>query len=175
MKVSESLIPSKLIPNLANSQITSITPIEVISTAHEGQYTNGTSLSQSGTFHFPSITNKISVKSTGKPIETIIIDNDPETLEPTSGQEAMIIPQSEPKADPNEKETPSDMKIEPLEVLEEPKQEAEKDAWNTVNDDDVDSGPEIVEIIEGRDDSDGDGFHLSNDVQGKNQIIYMDT
>ena len=175
MKVSESLIPSKLIPNLANSQITSITPIEVISTAHEGQYTNGTSLSQSGTFHFPSNTSKISRKSTGKPIETIIIDNDPETLEPTSGQEAMVIPQSEPKADPNEKETPSDIKIEPLEVLEEPKQEAEKDAWNTVNDDDVDSGPEIVEIIEGRDDSDGDGFHLSNDVQGKNQIIYMDT
>ena len=161
MKVDESSIRSKLKPSLSNSEITSITPIEVISTGHDAQLNP---ISQNGTFHFP--TNTITAKSTNEPIqnETIVIDND--DPEPPSGQDAIIIPETESNEDTSNKGIPSDIKIEPLEAID-PKKELEKDEWKAVDDDDADSGPEIVEMIESRDDSDGDGFHLSNDVPGK--------
>lgn len=84
---------------------------------------------------------------------TIVIDHD---LKSSSGQDVVILPQTEPTNDLANQ----DIKVEPLES----KSKVEKDGWTTVSDDEADSGPEIVEMIDSKDDSDGDGFHLSNDV-----------
>ena len=108
-------------------------------------------ISQSGTFRFPP--NTINDKNEQNNDETIVIDHD---LKSSSGQDVVILPQTEPKNDLANQ----DIKVEPLES----KSKVEKDDWTTVSDDEADSGPEIVEMIDSKDDSDGDGFHLSNDV-----------
>ena len=108
-------------------------------------------ISQGGTFRFPP--NTIYDKNEPNNDGTIVIDHD---LKSSSGQDVVILPQTEPKNDL----TNQDIKVEPLES----RPKVEKDDWTTVSDDEADSGPEIVEMIDSKDDSDGDGFHLSNDV-----------
>ena len=137
-------------PSLSESQITSITPVEMVpsTTKHAPQFVP---ISQSGTFRFPP--NTINDKNEQNNEGTIVIDHD---LKSSSGQDVVILPQTELKNDMANQ----DIKVEPLES----KSKVEKDDWTTVSDDEADSGPEIVEMIDSKDDSDGDGFHLSNDV-----------
>ena len=135
--------------SLSESQITSITPVEVISpTATDKQAPQFVPISQSGTFRFPSST--INDKNEPNHDGTIVIDHG---LDSSSGQDVVILPQTESK-------NLQDIKVEPLES----KPKIEKDDWTTVSDDEADSGPEIIDMIDSKDDSDGDGFHLSNDV-----------
>ena len=108
-------------------------------------------ISQGGTFCFPP--NTINHQNEPNNEETIVIDHD---LKSSSGQDVVILPQTEPTNDLANQ----DIKVEPLES----KSKVENDGWTTVSDDEADSGPEIVEMIDSKDDSDGDGFHLSNDV-----------
>ena len=115
-------------------------------------------ISQSGTFRFPP--NTINDKNEQNNEGTIVIDHD---LKSSSGQDVVILPQTEPKNDLANQ----DIKVEPLES----KSKVEKDDWTTVNDDEADSGPEIVEMIDSKDDSDGDGFHLSNDVNREHNKV----
>ena len=143
--------------SLSESQITSITPVEVVPTKQATQFVP---ISQNGTFRFPS--NTISDKNEPSQDGTIVIDQD---LESSSGQDVVILPQ------PTNVIDSKDIKVEPLEN----KLKIGKDGWSLAQgsaegrdesywDDDANFEPEIVEMIDSKDDSDGDGFHLSNDV-----------
>ena len=143
--------------SLSESQITSITPVEVVPTKQATQFVP---ISQNGTFRFPS--NTINDKNEPNQDGTIVIHQD---LESSSGQDVVILPQPKNVIDSK------DIKVEPLEN----KLKNEKDGWSLVQgsleardesywDDEANFEPEIVEMIDSKDDSDGDGFHLSNDV-----------
>ena len=143
--------------SLSESQITSITPVEVVPTKQATQFVP---ISQNGTFRFPS--NTINDENEPNQDRTIVINQD---LESSSGQDVVILPQPKNVIDSK------DIKVEPLEN----KLKNEKDGWSLVQgsleardesywDDEANFEPEIVEMIDSKDDSDGDGFHLSNDV-----------
>ena len=143
--------------SLSESQITSITPVEVVPTKQATQFVP---ISQNGTFRFPS--NTINDKNEPNHDRTIVIDQD---FESSSGQDVVILPQPKNVIDSK------DIKVEPLEN----KLKNEKDGWSLAQgsvevrdesywDDESNFEPEIVEMIDSKDDSDGDGFHLSNDV-----------
>ena len=153
--------------SLSESQITSITPVEVVPTKQATQFVP---ISQNGTFRFPS--NTINDKNEPDQDSTIVIDQD---LESSSGQDVVILPQPKNVIDSK------DIKVEPLEN----KLKNEKDGWSLVQgsleardesywDDEANFEPEIVEMIDSKDDSDGDGFHLSNDVNREyNKVLFL--
>jgi len=153
--------------SLSESQITSITPVDVIPTK---QATRFVPISQNGTFRFPS--NTINDKNESNHDETIVIDQD---LESSSGQDVVILLQPKNVIDSK------DIKVEPLEN----KLKIKKEGWSLVQgsvegrdesywDDEANFEPEIVEIIDSKDDSDGDGFHLSNDVNREyNKVLFL--